>query len=225
MDLSPQLIEVGRSGDAAGAVIVMHGGARRGGRTRVSPTQLSVLRMVPVAARIARAGRQRLAVYRLLNSARGWDTRHTPVHDVHWALEQVAARHGVGLPVCLVGHSLGGRAALLSSDRPQVHGVVALAPWVYADDLPHGAIQSEILIVHGDGDRVASPSRSAELARRLGRHARVAYVTVAGGRHAMLSRHGLFEGLAADFVSATLLGTSRTDTIARVTSGERWLTV
>ena len=58
----------------AGVVLVLHGGASRRDQTAVSPTQLSVLRMLPVAARIAHAGRGRLAVFRLLNSTRGWDT-------------------------------------------------------------------------------------------------------------------------------------------------------
>jgi hypothetical protein len=43
--------------------------------------------MVPVARRVARDGG--LAVYRLLNSRRGWDATHTPVQDVRWALEQI----------------------------------------------------------------------------------------------------------------------------------------
>ena len=73
-------VQAGRDPRAArprGVVLVLHGGAGRGSR-RVSPAQLSVLRMVPVAGRIARAGTGRLAVYRLLNSHRGWDSRRRP---------------------------------------------------------------------------------------------------------------------------------------------------
>src|SRR5689334_24858422 len=114
MELSPKLIEVRVPREPEGVVLVLHGGASRRDRMRVSPTQLSVLRMVPIARRIARAGRGRLAVFRLLNSTRGWDTRHTPVDDARWALEQVRDRLG-DLPVGLVGHSLGGRAALLAA--------------------------------------------------------------------------------------------------------------
>ncbi len=57
----------------AGVVIVLHGGAGRRRTMMVSPTQLSVLRMVPIARRIARARRGDLAVWRLLNTVRGWD--------------------------------------------------------------------------------------------------------------------------------------------------------
>jgi len=53
-----------------GAVLVLHGGASRGDRMMVSPTQLSVIQMVPTARAAARAGQGRLAVYRLLNTWR-----------------------------------------------------------------------------------------------------------------------------------------------------------
>jgi hypothetical protein len=57
--------------DPEGVVLVLHGGGSRRRRMMVSPAQLSVLRMVPIARRAARAGKGRLAVYRLLNSVRG----------------------------------------------------------------------------------------------------------------------------------------------------------
>ncbi len=194
--------------DPEGVVLVLHGGASRAEQATVSPAQLSVLRMVPVAGRIARAGRKRLAVYRLLNSHRGWDATTTPVMDVAWALDEVTRSLG-SLPTALVGHSLGGRAALLAADRPGVRSVVALNPWVYPTDHadPTGR---DVLVVHGTDDRVASPERAATVARRLSTTARVGYVTVPGGRHAMLRHGGTFERYAAEFVTATLLGTEPT---------------
>jgi alpha-beta hydrolase superfamily lysophospholipase len=225
VQLLPRLIDVDVPLDPVGAVLVLHGGASRRRSARVSPTQLSVLRMVPIAARIARAGRGRLAVYRLLNSARGWDTHHTPVKDTSWALEELASRHGEELPVCLVGHSLGGRAALLSADAPAVKGVVALAPWVYPNDGPEGPVAARILIVHGNADRVASPERSAALARRLSGRAQVSYVTVEGGKHAMLARHNAFEGLATEFVTTTLLDDAQAPDPRRLVPGRSWITV
>ena len=205
MKLSPRLIEVSVPERPAAAVLVLHGGASRRGKPMVSPTQLSVLRMIPIARRIRRAGKGRLAVYRLLNSARGWDARHTPLRDAQWALEQIAQRLGADLPVCLVGHSLGGRAALLSAGRPQVRSAVALAPWVYPTDVADGLTDQRLLIVHGTRDRIASPARSAALARALAERVSVDYVSVEGGKHAMLRHHRRFDGLAADFAVATLL--------------------
>lgn len=170
----------------------------------VSPTQLSVLRMIPIAKRIARAGGGRLEVLRLLNSRRGWDAHDTPLKDVRWALEQLAARPGGPLPTCLVGHSLGGRAALFSAGQPSVRSVVALAPWVTPTDMPSGLGDRPILIIHGSRDRVASPERSAALAQRISGAADVDYVTVEGAGHAMLSHHGEFSGPAARFAVKTL---------------------
>jgi alpha/beta superfamily hydrolase len=226
MSLQPRLIDVLVPDRPVGAVLVLHGGASRGeGTMMVSPTQLSVLRMVPIARHLARAGAGRLAVYRLLNSSRGWDTKHTPVQDARWALARIAERHGGALDTCLVGHSLGGRAALLSAARPEVRSAVALAPWVYPTDVPAGLNGQRMLIVHGASDRVARPERSEALARRLSETAEVAYVSVARGKHAMLARHRVFTGLAADFVTETLLGRAASGTLARIDAGERWIRV
>ncbi len=185
-------------------MLVLHGGASRGERMMVSPAQLSVLRMVPVARRIARAGGSRLAVHRLLNTHRGWDSRTTPVMDVAYALEQVTEQHGA-LPVALVGHSLGGRAALLAGGDPRVRSVVALNPWVLPTDRAD-LRGTQVLVVHGTADRVALPGRSADLARRLAEHTSLGYVAVQGARHAMLRQGRTFETYAAEFVAATLLG-------------------
>lgn len=217
----PHLVPTRTPHRPTGIVLTLHGGASRHDGAAVSPTQLSVLRMVPIARRIARAGRGRLAVFRLLNSARGWDTRHTPVDDVAWALDELRERFGEELPVCLVGHSLGGRAAILSAGGPGVRSVVALAPWVYESDggtsLP---ADRQILVVHGDRDRVASPARSALVAESLRRSTQVGYVRVSGGGHAML-RHGpVFDRAAADFATATLLGDRPGPPVSAVLDGQ-----
>ncbi|GAA2143420.1 alpha/beta hydrolase [Nocardioides koreensis] len=207
-------------------MLVLHGGAQRPGRPEVSPTQLSVLRMIPVARRIGRSGGDRLAVYRLLNSHRGWDSTHTPVHDVAWALGRVRELHGE-LPTSLVGHSLGGRAALLAGDQDGVRSVVALNPWVYPTDAAD-LTGRRVLVVHGTEDRVADPGRSATVARRLARTAEVGYVAVPGARHAMLRHGATFERAAAGFASATLLGVEpaapASDPVSRVLAGEQWVT-
>lgn len=208
MELKPQLIPVAVPAEPQGAVVVLHGGAGRGAELAVSPTQLSVLRMIPIARRIARAGRGRLAVFRLLNSRRGWETTHTPVEDARWALEQLADRFRRRLPSCLVGHSLGGRAALLAAGEPEVRSAVALAPWVLPSDRPPDLQGKPILIIHGSSDRMASPERTAELARRLDEvaGAQVEFRLIPGAKHAMLAHHDDFSRPAAAFAVETLLG-------------------
>ena len=220
-----RMIDVRVPRDPAGVVLVLHGGASRGQVVRVSPAQLSVLRMIPIASRIARAGHGRLAVLRLLNTHRGWDTGHTPLQDVEWALAEIAQRFGAELPVCLVGHSLGGRAALLSAGDPPVAGVVALAPWVYDGDVPTGATGTPVVIIHGDADRIASPERSRHVAQQLRRQTEVTYVEVSGGTHSMLRRSGCFDGLAAGCATWMLLGESEGPIVTRIAAGERDLVV
>ena len=204
-----RLIDVASPRHPRGLVVVLHGGGSRQGDPAVSPTQLSVLRMLPVASTIARAGRRRLAVARLLNSARGWDTTHTPVDDAAWAVQQLAERHP-GVPVALVGHSLGGRAALMAGSLPDVTTVVALNPWVQPTD-DADLTGRRVLIVHGTEDRIASPARARALADRLARRpgVDVTWQEVPGGKHAMLAHRRAFERAAADFVVANLLGSER----------------
>jgi pimeloyl-ACP methyl ester carboxylesterase len=219
MEPTPRLIDVSVPSRPEGVAIVLHGGAARRGTIRVSPAQLSVLRMIPIARRVARAGRGRLAVFRLLNSRRGWDATHTPVDDTLWALAQVRSRLGE-LPVCLVGHSLGGRAALLALGAPGVRGAVALAPWVLPADVPAGLAGQRALIVHGTHDRIASPQRSAALADALGARADVRYVAVEGAKHAMLRRHGVFSRLAAEFAVETVSRASARSAAPRGRAGD-----
>ncbi|WP_375502308.1 alpha/beta hydrolase [uncultured Jatrophihabitans sp.] len=204
--MSRRLITTSSPKHPVAAVLVLHGGAARRAEMQVSPTQLSVLRMIPIARGLARAGQGKVAVYRLLNSVRGWDTHHTPVEDVRWALSEVRHLLPSQTPIALVGHSLGGRAALLSVTECDVRCVVALAPWVYPDDGSADATGRDVLIVHGTDDRIADPKRSEAAARRLRRTARyVAYIRVVGGKHAMLRRHRTFSRLMIDFTMTTLL--------------------
>lgn len=200
----PRLIPMHVPARPRAAVLVLHGGAAREGRPVVSPAQLSVLRMVPIAHRVARAAWEDLAVFRLLNSARGWDVRHTPVDDAVWAMGQVRSTLGE-LPIGLVGHSLGGRAALLAGEHPPVHAVVALNPWVYPTDVAD-LRGRPVLVVHGTRDTVALPERSRRVADNLAAAGvEVEYVEVAGGHHGMLRRGRTFERLATDFVVRTLV--------------------
>jgi pimeloyl-ACP methyl ester carboxylesterase len=186
----------------AGVVLVLHGGATRGAQVPVDARQLSVLRMIPTARAVARASR-RLSVHRLLNTYRGWDEAHTPLQDTVWALDQLRERHP-GIPFGLVGHSLGGRTALLAGAEPDVVSVVALNPWVYPTDDAELAGR-RVLIVHGTDDRVASIEKARTVARNLSRTTSVEFVEIEGGKHAMLSHGREFDRRAAQFTASALL--------------------
>ncbi|KHL17092.1 hypothetical protein CLV56_0817 [Mumia flava] len=219
MEVRARLIATRLPEEPAAAVVVLHGGGGRRGTTVVSPTQPSVLRMVPIAKRLAHAGRGRLAVFRLLNSTRGWNPGRTPVDDVRWALERLRTEHRLDVPVSLVGHSLGGRAAILAGAHPSVSSVVALNPYLYATDGDTDLDGRSVLIVHGTDDRVADPAIAAAVSHALERSAHVTFVRVRGGKHAMLRRHHLFDGLAAGFVTTTLLGAPPRGALADVLAG------
>jgi len=174
--------------------------------------------MVPVARRIARD--RGLAVYRLLNSRRGWDSTHTPVHDVRWAMDRIREELGPDVPVVLVGHSLGGRAAVLAGDLPGVVGVVALAAYLLPGDGDTDLTGRRVMFVHGEQDRVASLPRARAEVRRLARRVPVGFVEVPGGTHAMLPHRRAFDGAAAEFASALLSGRPARGAVGRVLSGE-----
>jgi pimeloyl-ACP methyl ester carboxylesterase len=198
-----KLVEVTSPRNPEAVVLVLHGGAGRGDVVHVSPTQPSVLRMIPTARRVARAGRGRLAVLRLLNSYRGWDARQTPVADVTWAIREVTERYGA-TSVGLVGHSLGGRAALLSAARPEVASVVALNAWLSPADRPV-ATTARVLVVHGLRDRIAPAARSAAYVEGLGRGVHASYLALPEGKHAMLRGGADFDRYAAEFTAGALL--------------------
>ena len=72
---------------------------------------------------------------------------------------------------------------------------------------------------------IASAARSAALAKVLSSRADVAYVSVEGGKHAMLRHHDAFDGLAADFAAWSLLGIERDGVIEQLARGRRLVTV
>lgn len=220
MEFQAKLIDIRVPSEATAAVLVLHGGGSRTERM-VSPTQPSVLRMIPIAIRTARAGRGRLAVFRLLNSRRGWDPRHGPVDDVRWGIQQILDRLGRSTTLGLIGHSLGGRAALLAGGTAAVRSVVALAPFVYPEDGAADLAGRRVLVVDGSADRIARPALSASVAKALSARAEVGHVRVVGGSHSMLRHHRLYDGLAADFTAAALLGGTDDPIVRRLLDGER----
>ncbi|MCW2525552.1 MAG: alpha/beta hydrolase [Pseudonocardiales bacterium] len=213
----PRLITTRAPRRPSGIVVVLHGGGGSG-LVPVRPTQPSVLRLIPVAGRIAQAGHGRLAVVRLLNAVRGWRSGVSPVADVEWALGEARDRFGPDLPISLVGHSLGGSVALRAAGAHQVRSVVALSPWLRGDEPATQFAGRRVLILHGTADRITSPATSAGYAGKVARTAEtVSYVKLVGGSHALLRHLRLVDGLAAQFALASLLGP---DQLARGEAGD-----
>lgn len=184
------------TGTTTGVVLVLHGG-KADSYERSEPQHLSSRRVNPFVRALHRQGRrQGVAVWKVRYRVRGWNGRdRSPAQDAAWALEEVRRRHG-DVPVVLVGHSMGGRAAVHVLGDANVVGAVLLCPW-----LPHepieGAWGRRILLAHGFLDRWTSPRETrdwATAARPLAES--LTYVRVRRTGHFMLRRARLWTDLA-----------------------------
>lgn len=133
------------------------------------------------------AKRNGVAVELLRYQVRGWNAaagrEPAPVRDTRAALDSLRAAHP-GVPIVLLGHSMGGRTANVASDDPDVVGVVALAPW-----FPPGepVRTTPLLVLHGGADRWTSAAGSrAHVGQVVAAGGRAAWFPVEGG-HFMLS--------------------------------------
>ncbi len=231
---SPHLDVNRPAGVPTAVALVLHGG-RSVSRRQVRANQLAVLRMLPFARALRRAGTPHgLVVVRLRYSVRGWNgADRSPLRDARWALDELDRRHP-GLPVALVGHSMGARTALYVAGHPSVRVVVGLAPWIEAGDPVAQLAERRLLIAHGTEDRMTSAPASAAYAERAARvAASVSYVSVADDKHAMLRRARVWHELAAGFVTGVLfdkapegtVGGNTTNVLAKALAGHASLIV
>jgi len=169
MSLGPSLSRVAVGPRPDGIVLMLHGG-KATGRTAVEDSSASWRRsrwmMAQISGRLNRGG---ASVWLLRYGVRGWNAgagpEPSPVPDARWALNQVRREHG-DVPVVLLGHSMGARTAVAVADHPNVVGVVALAPWLPADE-PNAALAGRALAAaHGRSDRITSYRQTAAFCRR-----------------------------------------------------------
>lgn len=191
--------------DPQGVALVLHGGQQHSSDP-VHPWNLAALRMVPFARRIAEEGQGRIAVARLRYAVRGWNQPdRAPVRDAEWALTELTGRFP-GLPIALVGHSMGGRAAIYIAGHRAVTTVVALAPWIDRGDPSRQLQGRSVLLVHGTADRMTSHRATVGFANRLkAEGVDVTLVERLGERHAMLRNADAWHDLAAEFTRTRLL--------------------
>ncbi|MFE0513775.1 alpha/beta hydrolase [Streptomyces sp. NPDC058964] len=187
------------------AVLFLHGG-KEVSRAPSRPWHPAAVRMRPFVRAVAAVlpdddvllGEVR---YRL----RGWNGGDADaLRDVQRALAELARLTG-DVPVVLVGHSMGGRAALRAAAAPEVRAVLALAPWCPDGEPVAHLRDKDVVVLHGDRDRVTDPRESVSLVRRAQEAgARAETVIVPGGDHAMLRRSGHWHRTAASTVAALL---------------------
>jgi pimeloyl-ACP methyl ester carboxylesterase len=159
--------------------------------------------MLPFLGDLARAGRRSgLAVAQLRYRVIGYNDGD-PVRDVEWAIDHLSGRFDA--PVCLVGHSMGARAALRAAGHPAVTAVAGLAAWCPPDEPVEQLSGRSVMLVHGARDRVTDPARSLQLARRAQSATdRVCRFELARAGHTMLDRFGLWHALTRRFVLGIL---------------------
>ncbi|MFC1413992.1 alpha/beta fold hydrolase [Streptacidiphilus sp. N1-12] len=186
-------------------VLVLHGGRSEGPEPlrRWNPARL---RMRPFSSALLAAVRgEQVAVGEVAYRVRGWNGPLADAAvDAAAAIEQVARDFGP-VPVVLLGHSMGGRAALRAAGADPVTGVVALAPWCPPGEPSAQLAGKRLVTLHDVADRVTDPRETrafALAAREAG--AEVAGYTVRGSGHAMLRRGRDWQAAATGLVAAML---------------------
>ncbi|MFF8846931.1 alpha/beta fold hydrolase [Streptomyces sp. NPDC015127] len=187
------------------AVLLLHGG--RADALEPPPVvNLPAVRMRPLARSIARAtAGHRIALGRVRYVHRGWNgERADAARDAARALEELSLAAGP-VPVVLVGHSMGGRAALRAAAHPRVSAVVGLAPWCPAGEPVDHLAGRRVVLLHGDRDRVTDPADTWALAARaLAAGSEVCALPVSGGDHAMLRGAASWHALTTAAVTGLL---------------------
>ncbi|HEX3827906.1 MAG TPA: alpha/beta fold hydrolase [Sporichthyaceae bacterium] len=206
MDERPRLAVRTAAGTPRLVVLVLPGG-RVESRAPVRPWNLSVARLVPFWRAIG--DRPGVAAGLLRYQVRGWNgVEAAPLRDARWALHELRDRFP-GVPVLLLGHSMGGRTALQLLGEPDVVAAVGLAPWLPPDE-PHVPLgRTRLLIVHGTADRWTDPAASRQyVAEAAAAGGDATFVAVRGAGHFMLRRRRRWRRLVTDFLTDVISATS-----------------
>ncbi|MFI6287136.1 alpha/beta hydrolase [Streptomyces sp. NPDC051018] len=192
-----------------GVVLVLPDGVPQSARGRSRWAHAAAL---PLGRALARAGRaDGLVVHPVHYRCRGWNGSEAGLAvDAQWAADEVTRRYG-DVPVCLAGHGFGGRAALRAGGHPAVSSVLAMAPWLPADEMtsPPEPVKQlvgrQVLIVHGTNDERTPPDLSYRLAERVKKANRnICRFEVHTDGNALRQHHDEVLALAVDFVLGSL---------------------
>lgn len=205
-------------GDARGIALMLHGGAEQGIEP-IDDRSLAYRRTRWMTSSIRRRlGQAGVQVALLRFTVKGWNAGRrpapSPVVDARAAIDRLRAE-APGLPLVLVGHSMGARTAVWAADEPGVVGVVGLAPWLPPGDPVATLAGRHLVAAHGTRDRITSARATAAYVERASRVAASARFVDMGPLG-----HYLFAGVRrwnATAVTATL---GILDTVAGITSPE-----
>ena len=199
---SPGLDRRDPPGSPRGIVLMLHGGAKAGldpvGSRSASLRRTTAMRNA-LQKRVLDQG---LSLWLLRFGVRGWNAgagpEPSPLPDARWALDQAATDHP-GIPVVMLGHSMGARTAVHVADHPAVVGVVGLAPWLERRDPVTPLAGRHLVAGHGSRDRITSARATqayVDQARTVAASAR--FVDMGRLGHYMLHRPRAWNRFALD---------------------------
>lgn len=183
--------------------MLLHGGQQHS----VEPVRnrhASWWRMAALARSLrSHAVKHDLALSLLQYGQRGWNdlSDPSPVRDAREAIAELSQRHP-GIPIILVGHSMGGRTACRVADERGVVGVVGLAPWLPANE-PTSAIEGRHLrVLHGSADKWTSAPLSRQYVERSqGLAASATWTALPGAGHFMFRHASKWRRFVTDSVT------------------------
>ena len=187
------------------AVVLLHGGKAVSSEPS-RPWHLSNVRMVWLQLALRRRLPRGIDVRRFRYRVRGWNgPRADPVADAVAALDALSAASSTPLRVVLVGHSMGGRVAAHLARRPEVVGVVALAPWWPAADADLVDPDIRLVAVHGTTDTWTDPESSRrQCARAQSRGVDARWIGLPKSGHFMVRDAATWHRITAEAVAAML---------------------
>ena len=187
-----------------GVVVVAHGG-REVSTAPNTAVHAAVLRMIPLAGAVGRAVQgEGVVVRRPRFRLRGWNgAQASPVGDLTDVLDGIRSEFGP-VPVVMIGHSMGARAAMRAAGHPSVAAVAGLASWLPPGEPVDQLAGRRILLAHGTADPITRPAETWAYAERAQAVTSVTEIEVRDGEHTMLRRASLWHAVAAAFACVSL---------------------
>ena len=185
-------------------MVVAHGG-REVSTAPNTAVHAAVLRMIPLAGAVGRAVQgDGVVVRRPRFRLRGWNgAQASPVGDLTEVLDGIRGEFGP-VPVVMIGHSMGARAAMRAAGHPSVSAVAGLASWLPPGEPVDQLAGRRILLAHGTADPITRPAETWAYADRAQAVTSVTEIEVRDGEHTMLRRASLWHALAATFARVAL---------------------